>query len=77
MGWSREKVRDFLALRNICGEAWEIVGATLDNLAPSDLEDNAPDAGAIAPFTEGLLRSIVSLNPDQQVELVKKLAGND
>lgn len=77
LGWSREKVRDYANLQNICHQAWRIVGATLEDFAPNDTETVAPESGATAPkFTEGLLRSILHLRTPQQVELVSALANS-
>ncbi len=52
VGWSRERVKDYAALKKICPEAWEIVGATLRefSLVPSD--GAAPTNGATAPLFE-------------------------
>lgn len=74
LGWSREVVRDHAALAKVADDAWQIVGATIRNSAPSVEDHAAPEFGATAPFTAGLLRSILSLRPDQQVELVRRLA---
>lgn len=73
-GWSREKVKDYVALKNICKGAWSVIGATFRLAEKNCTEDHAPTSGAIAPFTEGLLRDIISLQPHQQYELVEGLA---
>ncbi len=76
LGWDRASVRDYAALKKICPEAWQMIGATFEKNAPS-LEDGiAPLNGAIAPFTEGLLRSVLDLMPSQQLDLVQELATN-
>jgi DNA modification methylase len=54
---------------------WAIIGTTFDVVVPSDEEDVAPTIGATAPFTEGVLRSILSLTPAQQIDLVQALAS--
>ncbi len=75
LGWTRERVRDYAALQKIASEAWSLIGATFQFVAPSTDEQSAPMFGAAAPFTEGLLRSIIPLTPDQQLELVSELAS--
>lgn len=74
MGWSREKVRNYLSLKNISEDAWEIIGTTFEKDVPVDEEEVVPRDGTIVPFTEGLLRSIIHLTSDQQLKLVKELA---
>ena len=77
VGWTREKVRDYIALAKIDPEAWKIiVGATKQELAPEEEAAVAPAFGATAPkiFTEGLLRPIVAITAIQQLELVGSLA---
>ena len=60
MGWSREKVKDYVKLQNINAETWGIIGATFQNMAPIGAEGAAPQVGATAPISEGLLRSMGS-----------------
>jgi len=43
-------------------------------MAPTDEDHLAPTNGAMAPFTERLLRDILHLTPAQQLELVTELA---
>lgn len=64
-------------LHNITSDAWQIVVATTkpEIVASEEGESVAGNATPVAnPFTEGLLRSIISLTSDQQLELVKELA---
>jgi len=81
MGWSREAVKDYKALKKIDSEAWSVIGATLIEMAPDDESEEAPANGATAPktiFSERLLRNILDLHPGQQVELCGYLAkGKD
>lgn len=77
MGWSRSKVRDFANLNQIDQDAWEIIGATFLDFAPTEENDDAPGFGAVAPnsvFTEGLLRNILDLCRSDQVSLCRLLA---
>ena len=77
MGWSREKVKDYVRLQNINAETWEIIGATFQNIAPNTQNRSAPQNGAVAPISEGLLRSITCLQPDHQHELVTDLINGE
>jgi DNA modification methylase len=74
LGWSRSTVADYGALRKITPEAWRIV-ATFQVAAMSLGEDVATTNVATATFTEGLLRNILYLTADQQLDLVQDLAA--
>ena len=74
LGWSREAVKDYASLRKIAPEAWAAVGATVRDQGLVRQSATAPENGAVAPFTENLLRSVTQLRPEQQLELVKRLA---
>ena len=71
IGWSRSAVRDYAGLQQIDADAWEVVGATFSDFAPTDETEHAPTNGATAPspFTEGLLRNILDLQSAQQIDL--------
>lgn len=78
IGWSREAVKDYAVLRKIGREAWVVVGASFSGSAPNEEIEEAPSNGATAPFTARILREILDLTADQQLELCKKLAkGKD
>ncbi len=64
-------------MKRISTEAWQIIGATFEENAPKGEGDDAPSNGAFAPFNEGLLRDILNLEPEQQLELVLALAEPD
>jgi DNA modification methylase len=78
-GWSQRAVSDYVALRKICAEAWDIISATFGHLAHLSTETAALESSATAlspdPFTERLLRDIVDLTPAQQLELCTALAN--
>jgi site-specific DNA-methyltransferase (adenine-specific)/modification methylase len=76
LGWNKESVKDYAALRKIEKEAWSMIGATFESAAPGEENGVAPLEGATAPFTENLLRSILDLTPSQQLELVQELITN-
>lgn len=70
--WSREKVKNYASLKQISPDAWSIIGTTFENVVPDTNEGLVPTNGTTVPsFTEGLLRSILDLAPEQQLELVQ------
>lgn len=76
LGWSREKVAQYAQLRKLNPEAWKIVVTTFDDTVTLSDDDRVTESvTTVTPFTEGLLRSIVSLSPDQQLELISNLAS--
>ena len=67
-------------LREIGEEAWKVIATGFSVSVADDADDDvAASATSVAtPFSEGLLRHILSLTADQQLELCKKLAkGKD
>jgi hypothetical protein len=79
LGWSDSAVSNYALLSKIDKRAWEIISTTFESankIASEDTvgEDSTPVG--IPPFTEGLLRSILHLNPEQQLELVQELGTN-
>ena len=76
LGWSREAVKDYVALAKIDPEAWKTIGATFAINPAKPTKNGAPEHGASAPspFTEGLLRCILDLTPAQQLLLCTLLA---
>lgn len=77
IGWSREAVRNYASMAKIAKEAWAIVGTTIRDVVPSGEDGAVPEFGSGVPFSENLLRSILPLNADQQVDLVRRLARWD
>lgn len=77
LGWSRGKISQYANLSQVTKKAWKMVATTFSHLCSKE------DDGAVAelattvatPFTEGLLRNIVTLKPRQQLELVTDLAA--
>jgi hypothetical protein len=70
LGWSRGKVGDYALLRNIATETWNIIVGTFENSAQSTPDDSPTQIVGTPTFTENLLRSILGLTPEQQLELV-------
>ena len=63
-------------MQKICSDAWNIIVTNFeDSEIPSD-EDAVTKIVTNVTFSEGLLRNILDLNEDQQVELVRELATN-
>jgi hypothetical protein len=67
-----------LYFQKACLEAWELVSikvTVFENIRNDDKENAVTEKVTVVTlFTEGLLRSILSLRPTQQYELVKELA---
>lgn len=77
IGWSRTAVANYAALKAIDSEAWKIVTASQENVTTAE-DDGVTVNVTSVTFTEGLLRNILDLTPDQQLDLCKQLAkGKD
>lgn len=80
-GWSRAQVSQYAMLKKIDSEAWDIVATSFKNIVAEDEDSAVAEIAtnvAMTPFTEGLLRNILDLEPCQQVELCGYLAkGKD
>jgi site-specific DNA-methyltransferase (adenine-specific)/modification methylase len=74
MGWSRSYVKQYAALQKLDSEAWEVIGTTCRENALVPADCSVPTNGTAVPFTERLLRDIVTLTSRQQLELVTELA---
>lgn len=74
--WSRSQIADYKQLSKLCHKAWQGIVASFQYSCDTPKEDDATNivATATSPFTEGLLRNIVSLKPRQQIELVSRLS---
>jgi site-specific DNA-methyltransferase (adenine-specific)/modification methylase len=76
LGWSREKVAQYSALKQIDSLAWQQIVTTFENSGNKVDEDVVTQTVTTVTFTERLLRSILNLTPEQQLELVTELATN-
>jgi len=76
LGWSKDSVQDYASLRKIDSQAWGIVTANFENGADGEENGVATSKTATAVFSENLLRSILSLTTEQQLELVKERAND-
>ena len=65
-------------LNKLCKEAWDIVATSFKSIVAEDEDSAVAEVAtnvAIAPFTEGLLRNILDLDPMQQLSLCQDLAA--
>lgn len=76
LGWSRDKVAKYDLLKRICKDAWNIIVTTFEPAVTGTEEDLVTPIVTTVTFTETLLRSILDLTPEQQLELVTELATN-
>jgi DNA modification methylase/ParB-like chromosome segregation protein Spo0J len=76
LGWSRQQVSQYALLQNVSQEAWDIIATTFDSEVHKNTNGRVAEiATAVAsPFTENLLRNIVTLSAAQQLELCTDLA---
>ncbi len=76
LGWSLSKVKNYSALSAICDEAWEIIVTSFENKRDHSADEDVTSKVTSVTFTETLLRDILDLTPEQQLELVRELATN-
>ena len=75
LGWGFDRVNRLAKLQEINSEAWEMVSPTRTKMGESDIGKAGESFSPTGEFTERLLRDIIPLTPDQQVELVQDLAS--
>ena len=73
LGWSLSKVKQYSALKAICPEAWGKVTQTQKCIELQQGEGVTEKVTNVT-FSKGILRPIINLTPDQQLELVENLA---
>lgn len=83
-GWSEDRVSQYYLLRKqICEAAWDIIASSFDNPTTFRDDGSSPDETEVGTnptpvgFTEKLLRSILPLEPEQQLELVQGLINGE
>ena len=83
-GWQFNSVSRYALLNKIDKKAWSLISSTFDlpskNINDDVEEENSPTGENITPgpfFTERLLRPILDLTPEQQLELVEAFAHPD
>ena len=75
MGWSRSAVSNYLALKGVAPEAWNTIATAMREASAPRQDGDVADIATPVAFTENLLRAIVVLTPDQQLDLVQDLAA--
>lgn len=76
LGWGRTQVANYSLLRNICADAWGIIVTAFERIVTGDQKEDVTQNSHDVTFTETLLRSILPLTSEQQIELVTELATN-
>jgi DNA modification methylase len=76
LGWSREKVAQYAALKGIDPPAWEMIVTTFEPCVTPGEEMGVTPLVTNVTFSEGLLRSILPLTPEQQRELVQDMLSS-
>lgn len=80
LGWSHSTVSNYALLAKIDPQAWTVISTTFEPSAIEEQESVVEEISttvempSTSPFTERVLRCILPLLPEQQRELVGKLA---
>lgn len=78
LGWTDSAVSNYALLSKIDKRAWEIISTTFEISETKSSQDVVGEIPTVVGiFTEGLLRNILDLTSDQQIELVQALAHSD
>lgn len=73
LGWSRDLVARYVALKKICTDAWTIIVTTINETVTELIDEGVTKN--VMPVTENLLRAILFLTDSQQLELIQKLTS--
>lgn len=76
ISWSREKVAQYAALKKIKDPVWQKIVTTFEDDGNSNDKDLVTPNVTTVTFTERLLRDILPLTLEQQMELVTELITN-
>jgi site-specific DNA-methyltransferase (adenine-specific) len=74
LGWSLSKVKQYSALYAISKPAWTVIVTTFENSNPLIDEERVTKEVTTVTFTERLLRDVLNIAPEQQLELIQGLA---
>lgn len=74
--WSRGAISNYVLLDKIDKRAWEIIATTFEPSVVGSSEGGVAQNATNVAFSEGLLRSIIDLPSDQQLELVRDLTAS-
>jgi DNA modification methylase/ParB-like chromosome segregation protein Spo0J len=77
LGWGIDKVKKYSALKQISPDVWDVIVPTFEVVGTASEDESGTPIVPIGTFTVGLLRSILDLVPEQQLELVKALSHPD
>jgi site-specific DNA-methyltransferase (adenine-specific)/modification methylase len=72
LGWSRGRVGDYALLQNISNDAWKIIVGAFDDSPQLSSDDTSTNIVGTPTFSETLLRNILDLTSEQQLELVNE-----
>lgn len=73
---SRGQISQYAMLQKIVDDAWCVIATNLRSGWKIRRDGAVAEDATVVAFTEGLLRDIVPLTPDQQLDLVQALAEN-
>lgn len=83
LGWSEDKVSNYCLLNQIDKNVWGVISNSFENPTTSGKSTPLSEESAVGSnptivgFSEGILRSILGLTPEQQLELVQALSHPD
>lgn len=75
IGWSVPKIKQYSALRKIDENAWNVVVTTFNDSPQLPVDDQVTEKVTMVTFSERLLRPIIQLTPEQQLQLVSDLTA--
>jgi site-specific DNA-methyltransferase (adenine-specific) len=75
LGWSVSKVKNYSALAAIDDEAWIVIVTVFDEFAKPRASDAVTEKVTDVTFSENLLRPIINLTQEQQLQLVQDLSA--
>ncbi len=74
LGWSRERIAQYVMLSKIKKKPWEIIVTSFEQSVTGSEEGSVTQSVTSVTFNENMLRPILDLNEDQQLELVRDLS---
>lgn len=74
LGWSRERIAQYVMLSKIKKKPWEIIVTSFEQSVTGSEEGSVTLCVTSVTFNENMLRPILDLNEDQQLELVRDLS---
>lgn len=77
IGWTRAQVSQYAALEKLSQDAWATIATATRASTLQQAGEGVAESATVVAFTEGLLRPILPLTPDQQFSLVRSLAAGE